>query len=287
MSEVIHVDSGLIRNLAVPRLKDSKKGDNGTVLIVGGNRIYHGAPILASMAAMRSGADLVYIAVPKSNTIPTRALSPNAIVLPLPDDKLTVGAANRLGTLLPKKPNSAAIGMGMTISRPEALKRLLKRLGEKGTKVVLDASALVPAILDDISGSGVIVTPHPGEYKRMFGEEAGKEEPEQVANIEKMARKHHITIVLKGPVNVICDSQKLSVVKRSTPAMTVGGTGDILSGMVAAFLSKMSPFDACLFGVYFNGVAASLACRKLGLHIVATDIIEELPNALKEFDVIQ
>ena len=87
MSEVIHVDSGLIRNLAVPRLKDSKKGDNGTVLIVGGNRIYHGAPILASMAAMRSGADLVYIAVPKSNTIPTRALSPNAIVLPLPDDK--------------------------------------------------------------------------------------------------------------------------------------------------------------------------------------------------------
>jgi NAD(P)H-hydrate repair Nnr-like enzyme with NAD(P)H-hydrate dehydratase domain len=74
---------------------------------------------------------------------------------------------------------------------------------------------------------------------------------------------------------------------RSTPAMTVGGTGDILSGLAAGFLSKMKPFDASLLGVYFNGVAASLAYRRLGLHIVATDIIDELPKALKDFDVIE
>jgi ADP-dependent NAD(P)H-hydrate dehydratase len=287
LSEVVQLNTGLIKKLIVPRLSGSRKGDNGTVLIVGGNRIYHGAPILASMAAMRSGADLVYTAVPKSNTLPTRALSPNTIVLPLPDDKLTVGAANRLGRLLPKKPDAAAIGMGMTISKPEALKSLLRRLGERDTKIVLDAAALTPSILDDISGSGAIVTPHPGEYKRMFGEEAGKEESDQVANVQEMARRHRITIVLKGPVNVICDNKKLSVIKRSTPAMTVGGTGDILSGMVAGFRSRMSSFDACLFGVYFNGVAASLAYQRVGLHMVASDIIEELPNALKEFDVIQ
>src|SRR5918995_4113892 len=174
--DLISINDDMIKKISFSRKISSKKGDNGIVLIVGGNRIYHGAPILASMAAMRSGVDLVYTAVPKSNTLPTRALSPNTIVLPLPDDKLTVGAANRLGRLLPKKPDSAAIGMGMTISKPEALKSLLRRLGEKDTKIVLDAAALVPSILDDISGSGAIVTPHPGEYKRMFGEEAGNEE---------------------------------------------------------------------------------------------------------------
>jgi ADP-dependent NAD(P)H-hydrate dehydratase len=287
LSEVIHLDTGLIRKIMVPRLSHSKKGDNGTVLVVGGSRIYHGAPILASMAAMRAGADLVYTAVPKSNTLPTRALSPNAIVLPLPDDKLTVGGANRLGRALPKKPDSAAIGMGMTISKPEALKCLLQRLVEKNTKIVLDASALIPAILDDISGSHSVVTPHPGEYRRMFGEDPGKEESEQVANTQKMARRYQITIVLKGPTNIVCDENKLSVIKRSTPGMTVGGTGDILSGIVATFLSKMSSFNACILGVYFNGLAASLASRRLGLHMVATDIIDELPNAIKDFDIIQ
>ena len=186
MSEVIRVSPSLVKSLIVPRLTGSKKGDNGIVLIVGGNKIYHGAPILASLAAMRSGADLVYTAVPRSNTTSARALSPNAIVLPLADEKLTLGAASRLTSMLPKKPNSAAVGMGMTIARPEALKSLIKRLREKGTRLLLDAAALIPEILDDITGTGTIVTPHPGEYKRIFGEEAGKDEAEQVANFGRL-----------------------------------------------------------------------------------------------------
>ena len=94
----------------------------------------------------------MYTAVPRSNILSTRALSPNAIVLPLPDDKLTLGAANRLTSMLPKRPDSAAVGMGMTIARPEALKALVKRLRINGTKLLLDAAALIPAILDDIVG---------------------------------------------------------------------------------------------------------------------------------------
>jgi ADP-dependent NAD(P)H-hydrate dehydratase len=287
LSELIQVSSGLIKSLIVPRLSGSKKGDNGTVLIVGGNKIYHGAPILASLAAMRSGTDLVYTAVPRSNTLSTRAMSPNAIVLPMSDDKLTLGAANRLASMLPKKPNSAAIGMGMTVAKPEALKSLIKRLREGGTQLLLDAAALIPAILDDIAGTDTIVTPHPGEYRRLFGEAAGENEAEHVMNIQKMTKRYQITIVLKGPVNVICNSKNVALIKRSTPAMTVGGTGDILSGLAAGFLSKMNPFNACLLGVYFNGLAASLAYSRLGLHMVATDIIDELPNALKDFDVIE
>lgn len=287
MSEVIKVSPSLVKSLIVPRPRGSKKGDNGTVLVVGGNKIYHGAPILASLAAMRSGTDLVYTAVPRSNTLPTRAMSPNAIVLPMSDDKLTLGSANRLTAMLPKIPNSAAIGMGMTIAKPEALKSLIKRLSEKGTRLLLDASALIPAVLDDIADTGTIITPHPGEYKRIFGEEAGKDEGEQVVNVQKMTSRYKIVMVLKGPVNIICDSNRIALIKRSTPAMTVGGTGDVLSGLSAGFLSKMDPFDACLLGVYFNGAAASLAHGRVGLHMVATDIIDELPNVLKDYDVIE
>lgn len=287
MSVKIEVSPGLVKSLMVPRQSGSRKGDNGTVLIVGGNKIYHGAPILASLAALRSGTDLVYTAVPRSNSVSTKALSPNSIVLPTSDDKLTLGSANRLTSMLPKKPHSAAIGMGMTIAKPEALKSLIKRLRGMETQLLLDASALIPDILNDIAGTNTIVTPHPGEYKRIFGEEAGKDEAEQIMNVQKMTERYQITIVLKGPVNVVCDKDKVALIKRSTPAMTVGGTGDILSGLAAGFLSKMKPFDASLLGVYFNGVAASLAYRRLGLHLVATDIIDELPKALKDFDVIE
>ena len=287
MSVKIEVSPGLVKSLMVPRQSGSRKGDNGTVLIVGGNKIYHGAPILASLAALRSGTDLVYTAVPRSNSVSTKAFSPNSIVLPMSDDKLTLGSANRLTSMLPKKPHSAAIGMGMTIAKPEALKSLIKRLRGMETQLLLDASALIPDILNDIAGTNTIVTPHPGEYKRIFGEEAGKDEAEQIMNVRKMTERYQITIVLKGPVNVVCDKDKVALIKRSTPAMTVGGTGDILSGLAAGFLSKMKPFDASLLGVYFNGVAASLAYRRLGLHIVATDIIDELPKALKDFDVIE
>lgn len=287
MSVKIEVSPGLVKSLMVPRQSGSRKGDNGTVLIVGGNKIYHGAPILASLAALRSGTDLVYTAVPRSNSVSTKAFSPNSIVLPTSDDKLTLGSANRLTSMLPKKPHSAAIGMGMTIAKPEALKSLIKRLRGMETQLLLDASALIPDILNDIAGTNTIVTPHPGEYKRIFGEGAGKDEAEQIMNVRKMTERYQITIVLKGPVNVVCDKDKVALIKRSTPAMTVGGTGDILSGLAAGFLSKMKPFDASILGVYFNGVAASLAYRRLGLHIVATDIIDELPKALKDFDVIE
>jgi ADP-dependent NAD(P)H-hydrate dehydratase len=286
LSVKIEVSRNLVKSLIVPRLSASRKGDNGTVLVVGGNRIYHGAPILASLAALRSGTDLVYTAVPRSESQSVRAFSPNFIVLPTSDDKLTLGAANRLTSMLPKKPHSAAIGMGMTIARPEALKSLIKRLRGLETKLLLDASALIPEILNDITGTNTIITPHPGEYKRIFGEEAGKDESEQILSLQKMTERYRITIVLKGHVNVVCDRDKVALIKRATPAMTVGGTGDILSGLTAGFLSKSKPFEASLLGVYFNGVAASLAYRRLGLHVVATDIIDELPNALKDFDTI-
>lgn len=283
---VITINLPLAKKMLPARRASSKKGDNGTVLVAGGSRFYHGAPVLASMAALRSGTDLVYTAVPRSIVTEVRSFSPALIVLPLPDDKLTVGSANRLAAMLPKKPDAAAIGMGMTIAGPESIISLARKLKEQGTKILLDASALLPEVLPEISNSGAIVTPHAGEYKRLFGEDAGRTEKERIANVQAVAKKHSITILLKGPVDVVSDGKKTGVNRTHNCAMTVGGTGDVLAGITAGLMCKVPAFEAALLAAYFNGLAGNLAFKRVGLHMASTDLLEDLPAAMKHFDSI-
>lgn len=288
--ELISINDDMIKKISFSRKISSRKGDNGIVLIVGGNRIYHGAPILASMAALRSGTDLVYTAIPSVNVEATRSFSPNLIVLPLVDEKLTMGSASRLIKTLPKKIDSATIGMGMSIAKKEALMSLIEKLLKNGTKLVLDASALMPEILPKIKETGCIITPHGGEYMRIFKTELKNHhdnENEQIADVLKNANKYGITIILKGWKNIISNGELTAVIERSTPAMTVGGTGDVLAGLVAGFFSKMNSFDAACTAVYFNGLAGIMAYQKVGLHMVATDLLDNLPQVIKKFDQIE
>jgi NAD(P)H-hydrate epimerase len=287
LPSTITVTHKLVRQLMPPRSFSSRKGDNGIVLIAGGSRFYHGAPVLASMAALRSGADLVYTAVPRSIITAVRSFSPALIALPLPDDKLTVGSANRLAAMMPKRAAAAAIGMGMSLE-PEAIVALVTKLKEAGTKILLDASALIPQVLGEISNTCSVVTPHAGEYRRLFGRDPGTTKNEMTSNVRKLAKEYGITVVLKGWLNVISDGDQIAVVKRSTPAMTVGGTGDVLSGLAAGLLAKkMKPFDAALVAVYLNGLAGNLAFKRAGLHIIATDLVDSLPAAMKPFDKVR
>jgi ADP-dependent NAD(P)H-hydrate dehydratase len=308
--EIISVTPELIQEILPPRLVASKKGDNGIVLIVGGSRIYHGAPLLSTLAALRSGVDLVYTAVPKPNVAPLRSFSPNVIALPFANDRFTIGSAKQLLKILPKKPDVVAIGMGMAIEKkPESLIYMINELKKMGAKLLLDASALIPEILEPISGTNTIVTPHFGEYKRLFQKEENYRNitemtttvdlQEQTLNVYNLAKKYGITIILKGYNNIICNGSQpqkqqeqkkdeaIAVIRRTTPAMTVGGCGDVLSGVVAGLLTKMQDtFSASIAGIYLCGIAGSLAYQRVGLHMVATDLIEELPNAMKPFDKI-
>jgi ADP-dependent NAD(P)H-hydrate dehydratase len=128
--------------------------------------------ITAHRCLAPSGVDLVYTAVPKSNIAPLRSFSPNIIALPFPDDRFSIGSAKQLLKILPKKPDVVAIGMGMAIEKKsESLVYMVKELKNMGTKLLLDASALMPEILDPISETDTIVTPHFGEYKRLFQNE--------------------------------------------------------------------------------------------------------------------
>jgi len=287
--ELISINDNTITKNLVSRKISSRKGDNGIILVVGGNRIYHGAPILASIAALRSGTDLVYTAIPSINVEATRSYSPDLIVLPLVDEKLTMGSASRLIKTLPKKVDSAAIGMGMSIAKKEALLKLIEILLKNKTKLVLDASALIPEILPKIRETGTIITPHGGEYMRLFKTELNNQDTkdnEQIEHVVKNANKYGITIILKGWKNIISDGERTAVIERSTPAMTVGGTGDVLAGLAAGYLSKMNSFDAACTSVYFNGLAGSYAYQKVGLHMAASDLLDNLPHVIKKFDQI-
>lgn len=286
VSRLLEVNDDYINKILIPRRIQSRKGENGIVLIMGGSRIYHGAPILSSIAALKSGTDLVYTAIPKINISSSRSMSPDLIFLPLPDDKLTMGSARKLFSLLPKKVQSAGIGMGMSITKAESLCFLIRTLLRDKTNLILDASSLIPAILPEIINTKSIVTPHAGEYERLFGEPAGTSRSEQISNVISKSKEYGIVIVLKGFWNIVADGDNVTVIDRTTPAMTIGGTGDILSGLIAGFLTKNNPFESSILGLYFNGLSALHVFDKYGLHILASDLLNELSIVMKPYDKI-
>ena len=286
MSNII--TSSLVKKFVPIRKLSSRKGDNGKVLVLGGSYIYHGAPALSSLAALRTGADLVYTCVPKINVQSTRAVSPNLIVIPLADSKLTRGAVNKLLGQIPSDLDSSTIGMGLSIQDPEALKLLVKSLLDRDVRLSLDASALVNYILPLLSGKNVIVTPHPGEFKRMFGEVPPESKKSRIAMVEKFAKKHSVTIILKGSTDIISNGTTTYLNTKNIPAMTVGGTGDILSGIISGILAQnRDVLESAVTATYFNGLAGKMTQKKFGTHMTATDLLDVLPNVMKSFDKIK
>jgi len=281
------LSAALIRKFIPPRKPDSRKGQNGKVLVVGGSYMYHGAPVLASLSALRSGVDLVYTCVPKIISSSVRAISPNLIVIPMVDAKLTRGAANKLLGQVPHDLDSATIGMGLAISDEEALKNLIKSLIAQDVRISLDASALVNYVLPLLPGKNIVLTPHAGEFKRMFGIMPPASITQRVSVVSKFAKEHSVTILLKGSTDVISNGKQSYVNAKNLAAMTVGGTGDVLSGMVAGMLAKnRNPLESAAVATFINGLAGALVQKKNGLHMVATDLIDAIPHVMKPFDKV-
>ena len=282
------ITSSMVRKYIRPRKSNSRKGDNGKVLVVGGSYMYHGAPILSSLAALRTGCDLVYTAVPKVNVQATRAASADLIVIPLADSKLTRGSVNKLLGQIPAGIDSATIGMGLAVQDIEALKLLVKSLIERDVRLSLDASALRKEILPIIKAKNVLVTPHASEFERLFGEKIPDNKKTRISIVEKHAKKNSITILLKGMDDIITDGTKTLINSKKTPAMTVGGTGDVLSGIAASMLSQnRDVIEAAASAAFVNGQAGKTVQKNLGMHMVATDLIDVLPLISKTFDRIK
>ena len=144
---------------------------------------------------------------------------------------------------------------------------------------------MVREILPIIEGQNVVVTPHSGEFKRIFGESVENEINSRISLCEKFAKKYSITILLKGPEDIITNGDITYTNSTSTPCMTVGGTGDVLSGLTAGFLSRnKNILESASVATFVNGAAGEILQKEFGNHILASDLISTLPRVLNSFN---
>lgn len=280
----IKIDADLVSRVIPPKRKDAHKRMNGTVCVVGGSRLYHGAPFLCASGAMRSGVDLVYIATPAGIATAIRSLSPDLIVVPLPDSKLTRGNVAKLLSWVPKV-DAFAVGPGLGDQRPENIVQALNAMKGEGRGLVVDADALRPQIVSSLRGSRAVVTPHAGEFERLFGVGLPPDTASRVKAVSAEAKKAGVTVLLKGPTDVVSDGERIALNDTHSPAMTVGGTGDVLTGIAAGLLARgATPFDAACAAAYVNGASGEAAAKELGLHITASDVVAKVAYVMKVFD---
>jgi ADP-dependent NAD(P)H-hydrate dehydratase len=269
-----------------PRKKDAHKRMNGTVCVVGGSRLYHGAPFLCAMGAMRSGVDLVFIAVPASIATAVRSLSPDFIVVPLPDSKLTRGNVSKLMSWVPHV-DTFAVGPGLGFQKGESVAQALNQFKGDGRSLVVDADALRAQILPSIRKTRAVVTPHAREFERLFGVKLPDDTMGRAEVVSAQAKKAGVTVLLKGPTDIISDGERVAFNQTHSPAMTVGGTGDVLTGVTAGLLAKKVPsFEAACAAAYINGAAGVEAAREFGMHITASDVADRIATVMKGFDVL-
>ena len=278
------IDASFVAKVVPPKMRDAHKRMNGTVCVVGGSRLYHGAPFLCGQGAMRAGVDLVYIAVPKAIAPSVRALSPDFIVIPLPDQKLTRGNVTKLLSWV-KGVDAFAVGPGLGAQNPEQVARCLGELKGEAKGLVVDADALLPRSLEMIRKSKAVVTPHAGEFERLFGVKLPQDLKGRVSVVSEQAGNNGIVVLLKGPTDVVSDGENVGLNSTHSPAMTVGGTGDVLTGVTAGLVARgVGPFDAACAAAYVNGEAGAEAAREFGLHITASDVANRIANAMKKYD---
>ncbi len=283
-SDPIAVDASFVAGVIPARRKDAHKRDNGTVCVVGGSRLYHGAPFLCATGAMRSGVDLVFIAVPATIATAVRSLSPDFIVVPLPDSKLTRGNVSKLVSWV-QRVDVFAVGPGLGAQKPESVAQALNQMKGEGRSLVVDADALRPQILPSLRKASAVVTPHAGEFERLFGERLPDDLGGRLAAVTEHARKAGVTVLLKGPTDVISDGERTATNDTHSPAMTVGGTGDVLTGITAGLLAKkVQPFEAACAAAYVNGAAGVEAAKELGFHVTASDVADNVATVMKRFD---
>ncbi len=253
---------------------DSHKGQNGRLLIIGGGP-YVGAPAMAGMAALRTGVDLVHIAVPESCFIPVASMSPSFIMHSLPGNRLSESSVDDL-LALSKDVDAVLIGPGLGLDQgtKDAVVRFAK---ECDRPMVVDADGITAlAGLKIKSHAGITFTPHHSEFKRLSGEDADE------GAAKRFASKYKCTVVLKGPTDIISDGKTVRRNITGTAAMTVGGTGDALAGSIAALIAKgMTPLDSGCLGTYICGKAGELAFRDYSYGMTAPDLIEDIAKVIR------
>ncbi len=274
------------------REESSHKGNNGKLLIVGGSSDYSGAPAIAGMAAIGAGCDLVYVATPEKSAEAIKSTSPDLIVKSLEGDNLSLG---HLAEILKMAEDVDAVLIGPGSGIDEETAKLFNVLVTKIKKpIVLDADALKQVELNLIKNrEDIILTPHIFEFKSFFNVSDNlkleidsydfKKVDENITEFQQITSQIDSTVIVKGQYDLILSDTRFRINKSGNPGMTVGGTGDALSGICAALLTHgLNSFDAACLGVFINGLAGDEAYKVKGNGFSATDLVSYIGNVIND-----
>lgn len=268
-----------------PRVATSHKGDYGRVLLLGGSRGMSGAIALAGMAALRAGAGLVTLGVPAPCLETVAAWDPCYLTVPLESDAAGRVALSAAAGMLDLAARATAVGCGPGWGPHPDLVALARTLYTRLPQpLVVDADALnaLAASPDGLSGAGGprIITPHPGEFRRLTGVAELATAAQQARAVE-LARAHRLVVVLKGHGTLVTDGQRTARNETGNPGMATGGAGDVLTGLLTALLGQgLSVWEAARLGVYVHGLAGDLAALQVTqLGLTARDLVDYLPTA--------
>lgn len=264
------------------RAVDAHKGDFGKILLLCGSKGYTGAAYLAAQASLRSGAGLVFLGVPESIYQIEAVKLNEAIVFSLPDENGKLSAA-AIPEILQRLPKMDAVLIGPGLGQSDGVFQVVKAVLEQAAcPVVLDADGinLIAAHKDLVRGrtTPTILTPHAGEFGRLGGNPE-----ERTVAAETMARVLGCILLLKGHHTVITDGETTYINPTGNPGMAVGGSGDVLAGIITALLGQgITPLEAAACGAWLHGAAGDICAAEIGQYgMLPTDMLNTLPRLLK------
>jgi NAD(P)H-hydrate epimerase len=280
-----------IGGLIGPRPAESNKGNYGHVMVVGGALGKAGAAAMAGMAVLRVGAGLSTVATAKSALGTVAGFHPELMTEPLPETDVGTISKNSLDRIEELARGKTVLAIGPGISRDPQTAELVRSLVARlRLPVVLDADGLnaFEGCAGELKGAGrtLVITPHPGEMARLSGCSIADVQKDRLGMARKFAREHELIVVLKGHRTLVVEPDGEAWVNTTgNPGMATGGTGDILTGMVAGMIAQhsVSAFLAVLAAVHLHGLAGDVMREKVGEHsLVATDLLQGLPEAFRQ-----
>ena len=262
------------------RRDDSHKRQNGVVTVIAGSKDYIGAPVLAAMGAFRTGVDLIFILTPSDIRNTVASFIPDFITIPAHEGEIESSDIVKMYKLPRLKDSTFVIGPGMmeTETTKETLLELLRNKEKRN--IIIDAGAL--SIMDEehlflLQYHNSVLTPHRGEFTKIFKRKLTGHLEEDCTIVAEVATKWQTTILLKGHLDIISDGNRTKINKTGHAGMTVGGTGDVLTGIVAALLSvNNDPFISAYLAAYISGEAGEFTAEKYGVGLMASDIPEQI-----------
>lgn len=275
------LDAGQVGRLLPQRDPWAHKGDFGKILLLCGSQGYTGAAALAAMGALRCGAGLVYLGVPQCIYAIEAVKLTEPVVFPLPDQDgmLSAEAVAKVQDLLPKM-DAVLIGSGL--GQSNGTLAVLKAVLRENIPVILDADGINLLSHHKFLLRGrtapTILTPHDGEFRRLV--ELGGD---RSASAMALAKELGCIVVLKGHETRITDGEICYRNTTGNPGMAVGGSGDVLAGMLVALLGQgLAPLEAAAVAVWLHGAAGDLCATELGQYaMLPTDLLKALPRLLK------